>query len=49
MTEEIKELFEAMRNDLGVMAEHSDSDAALMEELTTADAEIIETYKAMYL
>ena len=42
-------LFFAMRNDLGVMAEHNDSERSLYKELANADIDILNEYKAIFL
>ena len=42
-------LFDAMKNDLCVMAEHNDSETSLYNELLTADDDIINIYKEIYL
>ena len=42
-------LFNAMKNDLCVMAEHNDSESSLYNELLTADNDIIDIYKEIYL
>ena len=44
-----QKLFEAMRNDLTVMAEHNDSEESLLAELNTADPEIIAVYAETFL
>jgi hypothetical protein len=44
-----QKLFEAMRNDLTVMAEHNDSEQSLLEELNAADPEIIAVYAETFL
>ena len=44
-----KRLFEAMRNDIGVMAEHNDSEASLMAELNSADQDILDAYADTFL
>ena len=49
MAELRKRLFEAMRNDIGVMAEHNDSEASLLAELNNADADILEAYADTFL
>ena len=46
---ERERLFEAMRNDLGVMAEWGDNEEGLRNELETCDDEIIKEYKKIYL
>jgi broad specificity phosphatase PhoE len=43
------ELFEAMRNDLGVMAEHGDDETSILYDLLISDDDIIQEYKEMYL
>lgn len=47
--EPIKDLFEAMRTQHAVMAEHDDNEAELIEELVNADAETLAYYRNMYL
>ena len=42
-------LFEAMRNDIGVMLEHSDNEQSLLNEIMTADNDIIQAYKEIFL
>lgn len=42
-------LFEIMKCDICVMGEHNDSETSLYNELLTADDEIINTYKEIYL
>lgn len=42
-------LFEIMRKDFGVMAEHGDNEADLLDELNTAGAEILNTYADIFL
>lgn len=42
-------LFNTMKNDLCVMAEHNDSETSLYNELLFADNNIINTYKEIYL
>ena len=50
ISDDIREhLFEAMRNDLGVMAEWGDDEEGLLKELETCDEEIIKEYKKIYL
>ena len=49
MNELIKRLFEAMRCDLGVMAEHNDSENALLQELQTSDFDILAVYAETFL
>lgn len=44
-----KKLFQAMKNDLGVMAEHNDSEESLLAELNSADPEILEMYADTFL
>lgn len=43
------ELFEAMRNDLGVMAEHGDDETSVLHDLLISDDDIIQEYKEAYL
>ena len=45
----IKKLFDVMRNQIEVMAEHGDSEKSLMRELCRADADILNEYKAIFL
>lgn len=47
--DQIQELFDAMRSDMGVMAEHNDNEQSLLDELLTCDNEIFETYKNTFL
>ena len=49
MAELRQRLFEAMRNDIGVMAEHNDSEASLLAELNSADQDILEAYADTFL
>lgn len=42
-------LFFAMREDMGVMAEHNDSDLSLFRELKNATPDILEEYKKIFL
>ena len=42
-------LFEAMRNDIGVMSEHGDNEQSLLNEIMTADNDIIQAYKEIFL
>lgn len=42
-------LYDAMRNDLGVMADYGDDETGLLYELITADADEITTYKETFL
>lgn len=44
-----KLLFDTMKNDICVMAEHNDSETSLYNELLTADDDIINIYKGIYL
>ena len=44
----IARLIEAMRNDLGVMAEHDDSETSLLEELNNASKALLEAYEMLY-
>ena len=44
-----KALFNAMRNEIAVMAEHGDNEDSLMYELMTADDEILQAYKEEFL
>lgn len=45
----ITKLFEIMRNDLGVMAEHDDSEESLLEELNNASKTLLEAYEGLYI
>lgn len=45
----IKRLFEAMRTQLEVMAEHGDNEAELLQELEEAPPEILDEYANIYL
>ena len=45
----LEELYKAMTNDLGVMAENDDDETRILYELVTADNNIIQTYKELYL
>ena len=45
----IDRLFNAMRSEIGVMAEYGDNEDALREELENADSDILDTYADMYL
>jgi hypothetical protein len=45
----INTLFEAMRVDLDVMAEHNDSERDLLNELNTATPEILAEYKKIFI
>lgn len=45
---DILELFDAMRCDICVMAEHGDSDDSLLVELINADSEIRSTYRSTF-
>lgn len=45
----IKQLFEAMRNDLETMATYGDNEKELLQELQTADADILKAYKETFL
>lgn len=48
--EELRErLFNAMREDLSVMAEHGDSEELLREELNKCNEEILEEYADTFL
>lgn len=49
MNELIDRLFHAMRCDLCVMAEYGDNENDLMEELKTADPDIIREYVNTWL
>lgn len=49
MDETRERLYEAMRNDLSVMAEHGDSEESLLEEIKTADQDILEAYIETFL
>ena len=43
------ELFDAMRNDIGVMSEYGDDETGLLYELLTADNDIINEYKETFI
>lgn len=45
----INTLFNTMRNDLGVMAEHGDNEDALLDELRTATPDILACYADTFL
>lgn len=45
----ISKLFEVMRVDLDVMAEHNDSESDLLNELKTATPEILAEYKKIFI
>ena len=45
----IYELHDAMSSDLGVMAEHGDSNDSLWQELINADADILRQYEIDFL
>lgn len=45
----IKNLFEVMKNQLEVMAEHGDNENGLLEELKNADNETLTTYENIFL
>ena len=45
----IERLFEAMRTQLEVMAEHGDNEAELLQELEEATPEILDEYASIYL
>lgn len=45
----ISALFETMRNDLEVMAEHNDSERDLLNELNTATPEILAEHKKIFI
>ena len=45
----INDLFNAMRNDIGVMAEHGDDESSLLHELQTATPDILECYADTFL
>lgn len=47
--EQIQELFDAMRSDMGVMAEHNDNEQSLLDELLTCDDDILEMYRDTFL
>lgn len=49
MNAERKALFEVMRTQMEVMSEHGDNETSLFNEILTADTEIIEAYKSLYL
>ena len=44
-----KALFEIMRNDISVMAEHNDDENSLLNELMTADQDIIDIYTETFM
>ena len=44
-----EQLFEAMRNDLSVMAEHDDNEQSLYNEIMTAEPDIIAEYAETFL
>ena len=43
------DIFEEMRNDLETMATYGDNERELLEEIATADTDIITTYKEIFL
>lgn len=45
----IKRLFEAMRCEIGVIAEHGDNEASILQELETATPDILEACTELYL
>lgn len=45
----LMDLFDAMKKDLCVMAEHDDNETSLLYELITADADILTEYKNTFL
>ena len=45
----LEELYNNMINDIGVMAENDDDETRILYELVTADNNIIQTYKELYL
>ena len=45
----IRALFEEMRTQLEVMAEHGDNEHELLQELKTCDDDILNEYKAVFL
>ena len=47
--EDRKALFEIMRNDLETMAEYGDNEAALYNEIMSADDDIISAYKSVFM
>jgi hypothetical protein len=49
MTERIEKLFNAMRSDIGVMAEYGDNEDRLREELSTCGEDILREYERRYL
>lgn len=49
MTERIEKLFNAMRSDIGVMAEYGDNENRLKEELSTCGEKILREYESRYL
>ena len=48
MSDRLK-LFEIMRNDMETMSEYGDDEAALYNELMTADNDIISTYASVFI
>lgn len=44
-----KRLYDVMSHDIGVMSEHGDSDIELLNEIESADNEIINAYIDTYL
>ena len=45
----LEELYNNMINDIGVMAENDDDETRILYELVTADNNMIQEYKGLYL
>lgn len=45
----LEELYNSMINDIGVMAENDDDETRVLYELVTADNDMIQEYKELYL
>lgn len=45
----LEELYNSMINDIGVMAENDDDETRVLYELVTADNNMIQEYKELYL
>lgn len=45
----LEELYNSMINDIGVMAENDDDETRILYELVTADNNMIQEYKELYL
>lgn len=45
----LEELYNSMINDIGVMAENDDDEIRVLYELVTADNDMIQEYKELYL